>query len=165
MGDFKLIEEAESTFAHDDSDIDEEQIKLYDEHFWCKDKDTPVGFTFKSKKQDFVKACENIKSYFQKAQKGSQKQMDNLAFRILDSRSKENGPEMDIEIIKNKNRGNAVLKFYGPNSKSGECTLMITKSKKHDVKYVKLLAIDVVCWTLRPNQRKSVVLYLLCFVF
>ena len=144
MGDFKLIEEAESTFAQDESDIDEEQIKLYDEHFWCKDKDTPVGFTFKSKKQDFVKACENIKSYFQKVQKGSQKQMDNLAFRILDSRSKENGPEMDIEIIKNKNRGNAVLKFYGPNIKSGECTLMITKSKKHEVKYVKLLAIDVI---------------------
>ena len=146
MGAFMLAEEAEAetTFAHDDSDIVEEQIKQYDEHFWCKDKDTPVGFTFKSKKQDFVKACESIKTNFQKIQKGSLKQIDDIAFRILDSRSKENGPEMDIEIVKGKDRGNAVLKFYGPNTKSGECTIMITKSKRHDVKFVKLLATDII---------------------
>ena len=115
MGTFKLVEEAEDTFAHDDSDIDEEQIKQYDEHFWCKDKDKPVGFTFKSKNLAFVKASENIKTNFQKIQKGSLMEMDNLAFRNLDSRNKENGPEMDIEIVKGKDRGNAVLKFYGPN--------------------------------------------------
>ena len=37
-----------------------------------------------------------------------------------------------------------MLKFYGPNSKSGECTVMITKSKKHDVKFVKILAIGII---------------------
>ena len=137
-------EEAETTFASDDSDIQEEERREYDEHFWCKDKDVPVGYTFKSKKQDFVKACDNIKSTFKKDQKGAQKHMENLAFRILDSRNKENGPEMDIEISKNKERGNAVLKFYGPNSKSGECTLMITKSKRHDVKFVKILANEII---------------------
>ena len=137
-------EEAEDTFACDDSDVQEEERREYDEHFWCKDKDIPVGYTFKSKKQDFIKACESIKSNFKKDQKGAQKYMENLAFRILDSRNKENGPEMDIEISKNKERGNAVLKFYGPNSKSGECTLMITKSKRHDVKFVKFLANDII---------------------
>ena len=51
---------------------------------------------------------------------------------------------MDIEITKNKERGVAVLKFYGPNSKTGESTLMINKSKRYDVKFVKILAIDVI---------------------
>ena len=69
--------------------------------------------------------------------------MDNLAFCILDNCQKDSGPELDIEITKNKESGVAVLKFYGPNSKTGECTLMINKSKKHNVKFVKILAEEV----------------------
>ena len=97
-------EETEDTFASDDSDIKEDEIKEYDEHFWCKDKDIPVGYTFKSKKQDFIKACDSIKLNFQKNQKGAQKQIGSIRFQILDYRNKENGPEMDIEISKNKER-------------------------------------------------------------
>ena len=146
MEGFKFIDEedTEDTFAHDESDIQEEEIKYYDEHFWCKDKDKPVGFTYKSKKQDFIKASENIKSNFKNSAKGSLKHMDNLDFRILDCRNRDSGPEMDIEITKSKDRGVAVLKFYGPNAKTGECTLMINKSKRYDVKFVKILAEDVI---------------------
>ena len=95
----------------------------------------PVGFTFKSKKQDFIRASDNIKLNFQNSAKGSLKHMDNLAFRVMDCRKRDSGPEMDIELIKDKDRGVAVLKFYGPNSKTGECTIMINKSKRHDVKF------------------------------
>ena len=35
-------EEAENTFASDDSDIQEEERREYDEHFWCKDKDVKI---------------------------------------------------------------------------------------------------------------------------
>ena len=43
MGEFKFYEkeETENTFASDDSDIPEEEIKEYDEHFWWKEKDIP----------------------------------------------------------------------------------------------------------------------------
>ena len=61
------MEEDEISFASDDSDIEEEQIKQYDEHFWCKENDIPVGFTFKSKKPDFIRSCENMKSIFSKS--------------------------------------------------------------------------------------------------
>ena len=146
---FKFIEkedeeEEDNDFVNDNSDIQEKEIKQYDEHFWCKSKDVPVGFTFKSKKQDFIRASDNIKLNFQNSAKGSLKQMDNVAFRIMDCRKRDSGPEMDIELIKNKDRGVAVLKFYGPNSKTGECTIMINKSKRHDVKFVKILAEEVI---------------------
>ena len=87
MNDFKFIEEEEeeeeNDIANDDSDIKEEGTKQYDEHFWCKSKGVPVGFTYKSKKQDFIRASEDIKSNFQILAKGGPKQMENLEFRIL----------------------------------------------------------------------------------
>ena len=143
-----MEDEDDLSLANDDSDVEEEEIRQYDEHFWCKEQGIPVGFTYKSKKQDFIRACEIIKSNFSKNSnfnQGNKKDKDNdLSFRVLDHRNRENGPEMDIEVIKNKERGSAVLKFYGPNSKSGECTVMINKSKRHDAKFVKMLAIDII---------------------
>ena len=61
----------------------------------------------------------------------------------MDARKVPHGIEMDIELSKDKDRGLAVLKIYGPNSKK-ECTIMINKSKKHDVKYVKILSLEVI---------------------
>ena len=63
---FKFIEkeddeEEDNDIVNDNSDIQEKEIKQYDEHFWCKSKNVPVGFTFKSKKQDFIRASDNIK--------------------------------------------------------------------------------------------------------
>ena len=36
-----------------------------------------------------------------------------------------------------------MLKVYGPNTRN-ECTMMMTKCKKHDALFVKLLALDIV---------------------
>ena len=109
MDDFKFIEEEEeNNIANDDSDVQEEGTKQYEEHFWCKAKVVPVGFTYK----DFIRASDNIKSNFQNAAKGSPKFMDNLEFCILDCRKKDSGPEMNIETTRNKGRGVAALTFY-----------------------------------------------------
>ena len=48
--------------------------------------------------------------------------------RNLDSRKGQNGAELDVEMLDKKDRGQAVLKIFGPNSRK-ECTLMINKSK------------------------------------
>ena len=71
------------------------------------------------------------------------KQMYKMQFRVLDSRKGQHGIEVDIEISKDKERGIAVLKIFGPNSKK-ECTLMITKSKKYEAMYVRLLAVEII---------------------
>ena len=140
----------EDELSDTDIDIQEEPVKQYDEHYWCKEREIPVGFTFKSKRQVFIKACENIKSNFNKNSifsKETSKESENLTFHVLDRRNKENGPEMDIDVDvskKIKERGVAVLKCYGPNSKTGEYTLMVTKSKRHNAKFVKILALDII---------------------
>ena len=113
-----VYDEAEDASAHDDSDIKEEVELQYDENFWPKQADEPTGFTYKGKKKIFVKAVENVKILLKK---GVQKQMIKLQFKVLDTRKGANGVEMDVEISKDKDRGVAVLKVFGPNSKK-ECT-------------------------------------------
>ena len=133
-------EETEVTFAHGESDIQEDVDLQYEENWWNKEDDEPSGFTYKGKKKVFVKAVENVKLTMKK---GIQKQISKINFKILDCRTVKNGSEIDIELIKNKERGIAILKIFGPN-KQKECTLMISKSKKHDIMYVKILALDVI---------------------
>ena len=50
-----MEDEDDLSLANDDSDVEEEEIRQYDEHFWCKEQGIPVGFTYKSKKQDFIR--------------------------------------------------------------------------------------------------------------
>ena len=52
------------------------------------------------------------------------------------------GYEYEVEISKEKDKGVAVLKLFGPNGKK-EHTIMINKSKKHDVKFVEILAMEI----------------------
>ena len=121
--DFLVNEEAEATFAHD-------------EKCWNKEDDEPVGYTYKGKKNVFVKAVENITITLKK---GVQKQMKKLQFKILNARKSKNGTDMDVELTRDTDRGIAVLKVFGPNTRK-ECTLMIDKAKKHEAKFVKMLA-------------------------
>ena len=50
------------------------------------------------------------------------------------------GMEYEVEIIKGKDRGNALLKIFGPNNKK-DCTIQISKVKKNDVKFAEILRI------------------------
>ena len=130
----------EATFPDDKSDIEDEPDQQYEVNYWRKEEDIPTGFTFKSKKKIFVKAVDNIKITLKK---GVQFEIDDLIIEILDRRNGQNGVEIDIEIIDKKDRGQAVLKVFGPNSRK-ECTLMINKSKKHEAKFVKILAVCII---------------------
>ena len=134
--------ENEDVSSHDDSDIMEDAEKNYDESFWPKNAEEPNGCRYKGKKKIFTKAVENIKILFKK---GAQKQMPKVEFRILDNRNGNNGngKEVEVEITKGKEKGEASLKFFGPNSKK-DCTVMITKNKKHEAKFVKIIAMDVI---------------------
>ena len=131
---------AEATFPDDSSDIKEEADQQYEVNYWRKEEEVPTGYTFKSKKKIFVKAVDSIKI---KLKKGVEFVIDDLKIKILDCRNGPNGAEIDIEIVDKKDRGQAVLKIFGPNSRK-ECTLMINKSKKHDAKFVKILAVHII---------------------
>ena len=143
MGDYVFIrdDEAEITFVEDEEDDVQEEVETYyEENFWPKDeKENPCGFTFKGKKKIFNKAVENVLICFKN--KGKIKDMKTLTFKVNDNRKTKYGSEIDVEITKNKEKGIAVLKIFGPKKES---TIMINKSKKHDVKYVKILAVEVI---------------------
>ena len=145
MGDYVFIrdDEAEITFVEDEEDdlqdVQEEVETYYEENFWPKDDKESCGFTFKGKKKIFNKAVENLVICFKN--KGKLKEMAKLTFKTMDNRKTKNGSEIDVEITKNKERGIAVLKIFGPKKES---TIMINKSKKHDVKFVSILAVEII---------------------
>ena len=134
---FDNCDEVEATFVDDDSpDITDELV--YDEHQWPKEN--PNGYSFKGKKRIFLKVVENFKVLMKK---GNEKVLGNVSFKVLDSRKVPHGMEHEVELSKDKERGVAILKIFGPSAKKG-CTLMINKSKKFDVKFVEILAFEVV---------------------
>ena len=144
-GEFVIVDEesTEDSFVSDDSDVKDDlpEIELqYVENSWKEDEELKSGYSFKGKKPVFLKAVENIKILMRK---GAQKEINNLKFRVLDSRKAKKSSEFDVEIVRGTERGVAMLKIYGPNNKN-ECTVMMTKCKKHGPLFVKLLAIDIV---------------------
>ena len=80
---------------------------------------------------------------FPQSKKGLKKQTQNLQISVLDLKMRGNNPELEIEVEKGKDRGYAIIKIFGPNNKN-ECTLMINKSKKQEIKFVKIVADEVV---------------------
>ena len=110
----------------------------YDENCWPKED--PSGFRFKGKKKMFVKAAERIKLMLKK---GNSKVIESITFKVLDSKKINHGYKYEVEIIKEKDKGVAVLKLFGPNGKK-EHTIMINKSKKHDIKFVEMLAMEII---------------------
>ena len=81
--------------------------------------------------------------------KGVQGEENGIKFKVLDSRQKGSGTEVDIEIVEQGARGNGLLKLYGPN-KSKEYVVMVSKSKGSDNKFVTILAQKVV----KPLMKK-----------
>ena len=76
--------------------------------------------------------------------RGAQFKVGNIEIIILDARNKGIEVEVDIQLNeKDKERGNAIVKLYGPNKRK-ENTVTITKSKQSDIKFVTLLAQKVI---------------------
>ena len=77
-------------------------------------------------------------------EKGATSEVNGIEYKVLDSRIKGAGQEIDIEMSDKGNRGIAVLKLYGPSSKKKESVVMVNKSKGSDSKYVLTLAQKIV---------------------
>ena len=136
---FDPSEEAEDTFVNDDDDSPDISEELrYEENRWPKEN--PTGYSFKGKKRPFVKIVENMKLLMKK---GNEKIIGNVNFKVLDSQKVPHGVEHEVELIKNKEKGVAILKIFGPSTKKG-CTLMMNKAKKNDTKFVDILTFDIV---------------------
>ena len=77
----------------DDSNYDDitdgNDGNFYDEHLWPVEE--PSVITFKGKKKGFVKAVDGLKRLMKK---GNEKSLDNVSFKILDSRKYHMGQNM-----------------------------------------------------------------------
>ena len=131
------VNEAEETFIEDDESAGDD-IPFYDENQWPKE--SPNGFSFKGKKRPFLRICEGLKILLKK---GNEKIINNVSFKVLDLKKSQYGIDYEVEICKEKDRGIALMKIFGPNGKKG-CTLTINKSKNYDEKFSQILALDVV---------------------
>ena len=111
----------------------------YKEKKWGKTQEGEYiidGYTFKGK-QSFKKAKVGLEALLKKGAKGD---VEGTKYRVLDTRVKGTGLEIEMEIVGNGTRGVAVLKLYGPNSKTKEYNVMVTKSKESGHEYVLILA-------------------------
>ena len=138
MNDFKVCKEMDVNKDVNDVQGDLEHRVEYDQHSWPFID--PTGFSFKGQKPSFQKAVESLKDILQR---GTKKVVNDITFTVLDARQKGRGIEFEVEIIKGKERGMAGLKIFGPNARK-ECTVMINKVKKQDVKFAEMLAADVI---------------------
>ena len=66
-----------------------------------------------------------------------------VQFRILDVKTTKNGLEIDVEVPKDGNTGSDVLKLFNQNARKGT-TIMINKSQKQEVKFVRFIATDII---------------------
>ena len=135
---FDDINEVEDTFLGDDESTTVDDSPIYEDNHWPKEN--PNGFSFKGKKPAFVKVCETIKILLRK---GNEKVLDNISFKVMDMTKSAYGVDYEIEIVKEKEKGIALLKIFGPNSKKGY-TFTINKSKNFEAKFAQILALDIV---------------------
>ena len=108
---FDDINEVEDTFFDDEDSIENHQTVIYVENQWPKED--PTGFSFKSKKRAFDRVCETLKVLLRK---GSEKTIDNISFKVLDSTKSSYGIDYEVEIEKGNEKGIALLKIFGPNN-------------------------------------------------
>ena len=107
------VNEAEEIFIEDDESVENDSPK-YDENQWPKDN--PNGFSFKGKKRQFLRVCESLKILLKK---GNEKIISNVSFKVLDLKKSLYGIDYEVEVCKEKDRGIALLKIFGPNGKKG----------------------------------------------
>ena len=114
----------------------------YKEKKWGREEGSGYiidGYTFRGKGL-FSKAWEGLKVMMKK---GVQNEIGIIKFKALDVRKKGAGIEVDVEIVENGNRGVAVLKLFGLNSRK-ENVIMVNKSKEGDNNQVIILGQQIV---------------------
>ena len=99
-----------------DNGFHDEIPSQYKDKKWGKTLDGEYildGYTFKGK-QAFKKAKIGLEELLKKGKLGD---IDGTKYRVLDTRIKGEGLEIEMEITDNGPRGVAVLKLYGPSKK------------------------------------------------
>ena len=81
--------------------------------------------------------------------KGVESEVEGNKCKVLDTRRKGTGLEIDVEMSKKTSRRVAVLKLYDPN-KAKDYTVMVAKNKDIDNKYVILMSENI----LKPLIKK-----------
>ena len=115
--------------------------KTYAENIWTNTEGKIDGYTFKGKRL-FSKALVGLKNIMKK---GQPNEINNVTFMALDTRIQGAGLEIDVEVSNNKNRGNAVLKIYGPKQDiKKDNTVTVSKSKGSESKFVVILAEKII---------------------
>ena len=102
------------------------------------------GYKFRGR-QPFKRAKEGLDNLMAK---GNQGEVEGIKYTVLDSRNKGIEHEADVEVAENAKlgvdgRGVAVLKMYGP-SKKKENSVLVTKYKGSDIKFVTIIAEKIV---------------------
>ena len=119
-----------------DEDVEEETKEnlKYKESRWGTE-DQPQGYTFKSRSKLFNGALKSIKVVMRK---GTEKEINDIKFRVLDSIIKNGSKEVLIELKDGKEgSGKVSIKLFGPNKKKWS-TIMVNKHKESDAAFVKI---------------------------
>ena len=124
------------------SDNKDDVMNAFKEKKWGKEEEGEYvtdGYSFRGKTV-FQKALEGFKNMMQK---GFIEDINGIRIQVLDRR--KNGACLDVEIecTEGNNRGNAILKLYGPNRRK-QNVITVSKCKGSEVKFVTILAEKVV---------------------
>ena len=136
---FILKECDPSDMADDDEDLIEEEVPFTVKP-WFLEKEKE-GYTFRGKHKKYIKAVENIKL---RLKRGFSEKVNNIDVKVVDSKKIPHGIERDIELTKQNESGKAKLKIYDQNAKKKHISLVVNRSKESEVKFLDILANDVV---------------------
>ena len=147
----KLVEKMSST-KENDGEVEPEVVILeeeavnYQSSSWGGEE--KEGYTFKGKKRQFGQASLEIQRLFFT---NKEYNLEGVKFSLEKKTKEEKGSGLSylIDIEKNGSKGSAVLKTWNKNSKN-EYKIVVTKSKKSDLVFVKILS-EVVNVLLEKN--------------
>ena len=115
---------------------------VYKEKIWGKTESGEKitdGYVFRGKRT-FQRAREGLE---QMMTKGFKNEKNGVNYRVLDNRIKGVENEIEIEVIHNNDKGETMLKLYGPNKKK-ENVVSVTRSKGSDYKFITIFAENVI---------------------
>ena len=113
------------SISEEDEPIQKERPE-YNENVWMNAGGKIDGYTFKGKKS-FGKALQGLRGVMKK---GITNAILDVKYTALDSRIQGAGLEIDVEILSKNQRGNAILKIYGPKENDKKDNT-VTITKKH----------------------------------
>ena len=124
------------------NDDNPEFTSEYTEKVWGKDDHGEFvtdGYTFKGKRS-FNKVIVGLNAVLKK---GNEQENGKIKFKALDARKNGAGFEIDVEVVENGNRGLAVVKLFGPNTRK-QNVVTVTKRKGSGHEFVIILAEKII---------------------